>query len=194
MKRNIVTDEKQFNKIDISKTTPNKPTKAFSLIELLIVVAIIGILASALIFSLSDSTSSATVAVIRSDLKNITTSAALYHIKNNSSFKDFCENTDEKKGLGAKNTFDKWKDKPTTNASCSSDFTGWAVAIAILDGAAGGAGGDDRVQIYCIDSTSQNVIRKGGPKGTEAKKDLMDTTKSYLKVGAYGSSAHKCIK
>lgn len=166
------------------KTLFNKPTKAFSIIELLIVVTIIGILSSALIFPLLDSISDANIATIEVDLKNIVASATLYHMENENSFEGLCNNTDHKKGQGAKPILDKYEDKLTTQAECTDDVETWATAIAIIDSAVGG-GSDSRAHVYCIDSIYQNVKRIGGNKTHDIVESGRNITKSKVKDTAF---------
>ena len=63
------------------KRTANR--KGFTLVELLVVVAIIGILAAIAVPRFTDASNSAKVAKIQADLRTIDSAIAIYYAKNN---------------------------------------------------------------------------------------------------------------
>jgi prepilin-type N-terminal cleavage/methylation domain-containing protein len=105
-------------------------TKGFTLVELLIVIAIIGILSSVVISNLGESRSQANDAKIQSQLSNIRGSAELYFISNGSygSTNYSCTGgmfSDTTSGMSELAKVSNYPDG--TNLICNSNSTSWAV-------------------------------------------------------------------
>lgn len=146
-----------------------KSTKGFTIIELLIVVAIIGILASIVIASTNSARNKGKDAGVKNVLKQIATQAELYY-DNNQTFtaNSTCgltatnpptivtasttgvfNDTMVKNQLVYLGTYDA----PTSNVACYTDSTGmkWAVSITGLNNVASS---------YCIDNQGNNTTGK----------------------------------
>ncbi len=105
--------------------------KGFTLIELMIVVAIIGILASVVLTSLGKARSKAKDTAVMSELSGLRASAEIYATDNDDSYEGFCDDT----------SIDQ-VDKDT----CSDDEGTWAAYKAFNVPSGDYIG-------YCVDST-----------------------------------------
>ena len=166
--------------------TPLSSRKAFSLIELLLVVAIIGILASAIIFSLADSSGAAQEAVIKADIKNAVTNSVTFGAANNNSHAGLCGH----------DTMEPFKNKYSrtgndqSNWACDSTANKWAFAIIAEET---WVGGDDagKARIYCVDSGKPNVAIHLIRNKTQGGKKILATATSEgdLKGVLFASTA-----
>ncbi len=148
-------------------------SQGFTLIEILVVVAIIGILSSVVIVSLSSTKKKGAVAFVKKSMSEIRTQANLYYAVNGdygtaqsfdtflSSETTFCSNTcflDDATILSSLKRFDPYigayysSSHPDQNHYMSyvisTDKQRWALSVSMVNGP----------KTYCIDSTGQSVL------------------------------------
>lgn len=131
-------------------------TRGFTLIEILVVVAIIGILTSVVMGSLNTARDRAEDASVRANMSAMRSQAELYHEVNGSSFEGVCDNT---AGVGGVKTIYMGVSEavfatggssvgtgPTTvyAGTCNDDVSSWAAEASLKTGG-----------FYCIDNTGK---------------------------------------
>lgn len=147
----------------------NNLSKGFTLLELLVVVAIIGILASVVLASLNNARNKGGDAGVKSNLRNaITQGEVLYGTRsaNKETYTNACVNgvVDGANGVGAlilaaakANGYNAYNINGVPSApsvllaSCNSIATGWAAEVPLKSGTG----------MWCVDSTGKSVQTAG---------------------------------
>ena len=121
--------------------------KAFTLIELLIVIAIIGILSSIVVVSLGDQTDNAKDARAKFQAAQIKTEAVLY-FNENSDYNDFCDESDVTKLLDLTDDGDA---DDAGDADCNDADSGYAAFFPLENPK------DSDNEYWCVDSTGETT-------------------------------------
>ena len=117
--------------------------KKFTLLELLIVIAIIGILASVVLASLNTARDKGSSAAIKSTVNNLRAQAELYYDDNGNSYAGMCD-TDTEVGIALAQV-DTQNGAGAIVCVDGSDVTGaWAIESALVPADEG---------FYCVDSS-----------------------------------------
>ncbi len=154
-----------------------RSSKGFTLLELLVVVAIIGILASVIVAALNNANSKGKDAAVKSNLKNaVTQGEILFNTRtaNKDTYTNACTNgvVDGAKGVGelvlnaarasGLSVYGISSIGSTTTATCNSSVSAWA-AEAPLKTTTPAAN-----QMWCVDSTGKSVQTTGSTLTTIA--------------------------
>ena len=125
--------------------------RAFTLIELLIVIAIIGILASVVIVSLEGSQGKSSDEISKTELGQLRTLSAIAKSDDSSvSFAAFCDGTAPFQNV--KVILDSVKDRQgTEQTECVDTATTWAAAFSLIETRSDTTAADRT--IWCVDST-----------------------------------------
>ena len=170
-----------------------KNSRAFTLIELLIVVAIIGILATIIVVATADARDKGKDAAIKSNLDTIRKESAIYFLENNNSYwpqEDPSPNilhrncdfyTQDPPGTGVNNgNMFIWNE--TLNAAledavtkglgtssgrsyCGNSATSWAVAVRLNSSGSGAANS----KTWCVDSSGVAGLFQGEANNNPAQ-------------------------
>lgn len=111
-----------------------KQSKGFTLIELLVVVAIISILSSIILFSVTQYINRGKDASVAGNLAVLVPSGEVYYDNNGSSYEDFCDSS------VVQNSLDQI---PSSNKHCSASSNAWAACGQLFR---------DKTKAYCVDS------------------------------------------
>ena len=157
--------------------TPSYSRAAFSLIKLIIVIAIINLIGWAILSLFLDTSEDTQHTVIRADLENAMLNARMAYGARNNTYEGLCEDPTmkpfENKYLRANNSQSNW--------ACTSIQNTWAFAIIAEET---WVGGDDatKARIYCVDSTHENVGVYENKSKLQEDKQILDpeTSKSDL--------------
>lgn len=115
--------------------------RGFTLIELLVVIAIIGIFATIVLASLSDSRKKGGDAGVKSNLNNARAKAENYYYDNSYSYLNVCN-------IASSNGIYKLYQAAisagqSTNAACNSNANAWAISVMLKSSS----------NYWCVDST-----------------------------------------
>lgn len=127
----------------------NIKNSGFTLLELLVVVAIIGILASITMIAISDSQNKSKDSRIKSQIVNLRRVTEIYYTSNNNTYGSTVSNCTSGMFADTVNevaTFTNTANYPTgTTLACFASSTAWAVSASLFGG-----------QYWCVDSTGAN--------------------------------------
>lgn len=125
--------------------------RGFTLIEILVVIAIIGILASVVLGSLNSARDKGVDAAVKSDLDGITKEVQIYHISAGN-YTDVCTN-DASIASALSNAKTMVAASPTLggmgDGECLSDADTWAVWVNLKNAS---------TTAWCIDSTGAKAV------------------------------------
>ncbi len=128
----------------------NTKNRGFTLIEILVVIAIIGILASVVLASLNSARDKGADAAIKSSINNARAQAELFYDDNSSSYDGLCA------------------DETITNIETSVEGAGGTFSCDDGDGSAYRISSTLQTSgNYCVDSTGVAVTSSSTPSGTE---------------------------
>lgn len=126
----------------------HKHSKGFTLIEILLVVAIIGIIASITITQVANSRQRAKDAKIKQNVSNILNYAEKYHLDNASSYANFCADTELNNSINAAFNFSP-NARSFSNTDCISDSDEYIIAVPI---------NEINNAVYCVDSKGNKLV------------------------------------
>lgn len=111
-----------------------KKSKGFTLIELLVVVAIISILSSIILFSVTQYVNRGKDASVVGNLAVLVPSGEVYYDSNGNSYENFCDSSVVQNSLS---------EIPSPNKHCSESSNAWAACGQLFR---------DKTKAYCVDS------------------------------------------
>lgn len=156
-KKPVKKTTKKVAKKTVKKAAPKKKVakkakkKGFTLMELLVVVAIIGILAAIVLVSLNSARNKGKNAAIKSQMVSLRSAGEL-HNEDNGSFATFCAST-EATNLSAGVT-----NSGGTSFDCDATADAWAAEVQLVGAGAG---------FWCVDSTGASKA-EAATKGATA--------------------------
>ena len=134
-----------------------KSNRGFTLIDLLVVIAIIGILSSVVLASLNTARSKGSDAAIKADLNNIRAQAELYYDNSSNSYGTFasaaCDASpaavfnDQNVKQALAHAISQSGQSGTSASNCVSNNTSWAAAVTLKSA---------NTTAWCVDSTGQS--------------------------------------
>lgn len=113
------------------KLVPSLPHRGFTLLELLVVIAVIGLLTSIVLMSLNSARDKGADAASRSNLNNIRSQTELYYHDNGLSYEGVCGQDNVSRAVNE------------AGAVCADSTSTWAAAVDLLTTDVS----------YCVDST-----------------------------------------
>ncbi len=151
MKAKAKTKKKVVKKVVKKKVAKKTKKKGFTLMELLVVVAIIGILAAIVLVSLNSARNKGKNAAIKSQMVSLRSAGEL-HNEDEGSFATFCASTE------AVNLQGGVEDAGGTTFDCDAAADAWAAEVALVGTGAG---------FWCVDSTGASKV-EAATKGATA--------------------------
>lgn len=126
----------------------HKHNKGFTLIEILLVVAIIGIIASITVTQVSSSRQRAKDAKIKQQISNILTYAEKYNLDNANSYTNFCSDIEINNMINNAFSFGAIA-RSISTPDCISDSDEYIIAVPI---------NEINNAVYCIDSKGNKLV------------------------------------
>ncbi len=115
-----------------------KKSRGFTLVEMLVVLAIIAILASVVLYSATKYINKGRDATIKGNLAILVTAGEVWYDKNGSTYAGFCGSNDVTKALNETPT-------ATTDEKCNVNSAGTAWAVCAKEF-------ENNIKAYCVDS------------------------------------------
>ena len=171
-------DKLNFRYINLLKSRTNsayKPSSAFTIVELLVVIVIIGILAAITIVSYTGITAKATVSSLQADLNNASTQLNLYQITN-SGYPTSIALANDGKGLksSSNNTYTDYQvdDIANPQAFCLTSTNSNGISYRIMNNSKPTVGNCSRTSCFSILNSNESTgdgIYWIKPSGTALK-------------------------
>ena len=123
-----------------------KYNKGFTLLELLVVIAVIGILTSVVLASMSQSREKGADGGIKEEMANVRTQAEVYYHTHSNVYTGMCTSMGQN---GVKPLLDKVSEYAGTAATCFESATKWAAAVQLKSQAT--------TTYFCVDSDGKAI-------------------------------------